>query len=145
MGNSVEAGVFNWNAQLKKKRDVFSIIFFFVLNFIFFNSSFIYSQNETKKHNYKNQNHKVMDQSQRHSQEPRKTGTSWRLKKTKLNVLLVFDDRYINAKIKTYGDQVYTIFRGLNVPEDDIECESFTVISIDSLLLYENNITCKYI
>ena len=24
------------------------------------------------------------------------------------------------------------------VPEDDIECESFTVISIDSLLIYEN-------
>ena len=26
----------------------------------------------------------------------------------------------------------------LNVPEDDIKCESFTVISIDSLLAYEN-------
>ena len=76
MGNSVEAGVFNWKVQLKKKRDVFFIIFFFVLNFIFFNSIFIYSQNETKKHNYKNQNHKVMDQSQTHSQEPRKKGTS---------------------------------------------------------------------
>ena len=25
------------------------------------------------------------------------------------------------------------------MPEDDIECESFTVISIDSLLIYENN------
>ena len=36
-------------------------------------------------------------------------------------------------KIRTYGDTVYTNFRGLNVPEDDIECESFTVISIDSL------------
>ena len=24
----------------------------------------------------------------------------------------------------------------MNVPEDDIECESFTVISIDSLLVY---------
>ena len=28
-------------------------------------------------------------------------------------------------------------FLGLNVPEDDIECESFTVISIDSLLVYD--------
>ena len=26
----------------------------------------------------------------------------------------------------------------LNVPEDDIECKSFTVISIDSLLVYDN-------
>ena len=37
-----------------------------------------------------------------------------------------------------YGDKVYTNFRDLNVPEDDIECEFFTVISIDSLLVYEN-------
>ena len=35
-------------------------------------------------------------------------------------------------------DNVYANFCGLNVPEDDIECESFTVISIDSLLVYEN-------
>ena len=31
---------------------------------------------------------------------------------------------------------VFTNFRSLNVPEDDIECESFTVISVDSLLVY---------
>ena len=28
--------------------------------------------------------------------------------------------------------------RDLNVPEDDIKCESFTVIFIDSLLVYKN-------
>ena len=55
-----------------------------------------------------------------------------------MKVLPVYDDRYIKTKIRTYGDKVYTNFRGLNVPEDDIECESFPVISIDSLLLYEN-------
>ena len=60
------------------------------------------------------------------------------LKNIELNALPVYDDRYIKTKIRTYGDKVYTNFRGLNVPEDDIECESFTVISIDSLLLYEN-------
>ena len=60
------------------------------------------------------------------------------LKNTELNALPVFDDRYIKTKIRTYGDRVYTNFRGLNVPEDDIECESFTVISIDFLLVYEN-------
>ena len=31
--------------------------------------------------------------------------------------------------------------RSLNVPEDDIECESFTVISIDSFLYTKTNIT----
>ena len=37
-----------------------------------------------------------------------------------------------------YGDKVYTNFRGSNVPKDNIECESFTAISIDSFLVYEN-------
>ena len=59
------------------------------------------------------------------------------LKNIKLNALAVYDDRYIKNKIITYGDEVYTIFQCLNVPEDDIEYE-FTVISIDSLLAYKN-------
>ena len=29
-------------------------------------------------------------------------------------------------------------FCGLNVPEDDTECESFTIISVDYLLVCEN-------
>ena len=60
------------------------------------------------------------------------------LKNIELNALPVYDNRYIKTKIRTYNDKVYTNFRGLNVPEDGIECESFTVISIDSLLVYEN-------
>ena len=60
------------------------------------------------------------------------------LKNNELNSLPVYDDRYIKTKIKTYGDKFYTNFRGLNVPEDDIECQFFTVISIDSLLVYNN-------
>ena len=47
-----------------------------------------------------------------------------------LNPLPVSNDRYIKTKIRTYGDKVYTNFRGLNVPEDDIECHFFTVISM---------------
>ena len=35
----------------------------------------------------------------------------------------VYDDRYINIKIRTYGSKVYTNFRCLNVLEDDRECE----------------------
>ena len=53
-----------------------------------------------------------------------------------LNALPVYDGRYIKSKIRTYGDKVYTNFRGLNLLEDDIECKSFTIISIDSLLVY---------
>ena len=57
-------------------------------------------------------------------------------KNIKLNALPVYDDRYIKTKIRTFGDKVYTNFRGLNVPEDDIQCGSFTIFSIDSLLVY---------
>ena len=41
-----------------------------------------------------------------------------------------YDDRYIKTKIRRYGDKFCTNFRGLNVPEDDMECGSFTIISI---------------
>ena len=65
------------------------------------------------------------------------------LKNTELNALRVYDDRYIKIKIRTHGDKVYTNFRGLNVPENHIECESSTVLSIDSLLAYENKYYLK--
>ena len=38
-----------------------------------------------------------------------------------LNALPVNDDRYIKAKIRTDGNNVYTNFHGLNVPEDGLE------------------------
>ena len=44
----------------------------------------------------------------------------------------------IKNKIRKYGDKIYTDFRGLNVPEDGVEREPFTIISIDSLLVYDN-------
>ena len=59
-------------------------------------------------------------------------------KKNELDALPVYDDRCPKTKIRTYGDKVYTDFRGLNVPKGGIECESFIVISIDSLLVYDN-------
>ena len=60
------------------------------------------------------------------------------LKNIELNALPVYDDRYIKTKIRTYDCKVYTNFPRLNMPKDDIEREAFTVISIDSLLVYEN-------
>ena len=61
------------------------------------------------------------------------------LKNIELSDLRAYDDRYIKNKIRIFGDKVYINFRDLNVPENDIEYESFTAISIDS------SITCKYI
>ena len=49
----------------------------------------------------------------------------------------VYDDRYIKTKIRKFGDKVYTKFPSWTVPENDVECESFTFISIDSLLVYK--------
>ena len=63
------------------------------------------------------------------------------LKNIKLKALPVYDDRYIKTKITTLGDKVYTNFCSLNVPEDDIECEAFTVVYIDSLLVYDKKFT----
>ena len=60
------------------------------------------------------------------------------LKNIKLNALPDYDERYLKSETRTYADKGYTNFRGLYVPQDDIECEYFTVISIDSLLVYEN-------
>ena len=65
------------------------------------------------------------------------------LKNTELNALRVYDDRHIKTKIRTHGDKVYTNFPGLNVPENHIECESSAVLSIDSLLAYENKYYLK--
>ena len=59
------------------------------------------------------------------------------LKSIKLNALQVYDYSCIKSKIRRFGDKVYSNARCLNVPEDDIECKSSTVISIDSLLLYD--------
>ena len=52
----------------------------------------------------------------------------------KLNALPV----YIKNKKTTNSEKVFTNFRGLNVLEDDMKYESFTVISIDSLLVYDS-------
>ena len=61
------------------------------------------------------------------------------LENIELNALPVYDNRYINikAKVRAYSDKVYTNFLGMNGLEDDIECEPFTVISTDSLILYK--------
>ena len=56
----------------------------------------------------------------------------------KLNGLSVYGDRYMKIKIRTYSDKVYTNFRGLNMPGDDMEIQSLKVIYIDSLLVYDS-------
>ena len=54
---------------------------------------------------------------------------------------MMIDAYYQN---RTQGDEFYTNFCGLNVPEDDVECKYFTLVSINSSVVYEN-INFKYI
>ena len=67
------------------------------------------------------------------------------LENNELNDLPVYDDRYIKTKIITYGYKVYTDFRGLNMPEDDIECEPLQSFLLILYLYTTRNIICKYI
>ena len=49
--------------------------------------------------------------------------------------------KYIKkTKIRTYDDKIYTKYHTVNVPKDEIECKSFAVIFIDSLLACKKNI-----
>ena len=50
---------------------------------------------------------------------------------------MLYDNRHIKTKIRTYRDKSYINFHGLNVPEDDIGYEIFEVIYIDSLVVYK--------
>ena len=59
------------------------------------------------------------------------------LKNIKLTSVPAYDEKYLKSKTRTYGGKLYADFRDLNVLEDDIECESFIVISIDSLFVYD--------
>ena len=43
------------------------------------------------------------------------------LNNIELKAFSVYDDRYIKTEIRTYGDNVHTNFRSLNVPEDGVE------------------------
>ena len=70
--------------------------------------------------------------------EKYKTTLTEDFKNIKFNTLAVYDERYIKTKLKAYSNKVYTNFHSLNVPEDDIEWESFTVASIHTFLVYNS-------
>ena len=92
------------------------------------------------KHGDKDKSNKLMSFQIDYENLLEKYKTIWtkieNLKYIELNALPVYDDRYIETKIRRYSNKLYTYFRGLNVLEDDIECKSFAVISIDFLLVY---------
>ena len=60
------------------------------------------------------------------------------LKKFELKALPDYDDRRIKTKRIKSGDKSYSNFCGLNLAEYRVERESFTIISIDFLLVHGN-------
>ena len=66
-------------------------------------------------------------------------------KNIELNSLPVYDDRYIKTKIRTYGNNVYANFHGLNVPEDIKNANLLQSFPLIIYLYSKANITCNYI
>ena len=56
-------------------------------------------------------------------------------KNVKLNSLPFYDE-ISKLQNKNNSDNVYTNFSDWDVQEDDTECESFRIVSIDSLIVY---------
>ena len=54
----------------------------------------------------------------------------------RLKNLPVVDNGLKKTETKTYVDKVYSNFCGLNIPEDAVECKSFTIIYSDYLIIY---------
>lgn len=52
-----------------------------------------------------------------------------------LNAFPLYNDRYTKPKMRTFGNNIYSEFRNLNVLEDCVENESFTISSSAFLLL----------
>ena len=61
----------------------------------------------------------------------------------KLNHSSIYADRYVKTKLRINGDKFYTNFRDLNVPEDDIEYESF--IAILFIIYWSSKANSRYI
>ena len=52
-------------------------------------------------------------------------------------IKIKISNSYMKTKIGTFGAKFYTYVWGLNVPGDDMECEHFTVISINSFFVHK--------
>ena len=44
-------------------------------------------------------------------------------------------DIQLKSKVRTYSDKVYTNLHGLNALKDGVECESFTIIYSELIVL----------
>ena len=52
----------------------------------------------------------------------------------KLDSKPVWGDKYIGARIKSYGDKVITNFQGKKVPKEDFSYKCLSLIMLDSVI-----------
>ena len=50
----------------------------------------------------------------------------------------MYNDKYINTKIKIYNDKVYTNFQHNRIPKDNSYCACLSVILLDSTFVNSN-------
>ena len=55
--------------------------------------------------------------------------------KKEFNSELVYNDKYIKARIKIYNNKVYTNFQHNKIPKDNEYCACLSVILVDSIFV----------
>ena len=51
---------------------------------------------------------------------------------------LIYDDKYIKTKIRTFSNAINTLFSGDETPKERVECVCISCVSIDSVLNIKN-------
>ena len=73
----------------------------------------------------------------------------WNKFKEKLNIkfhrMLVYDERYIKAKVREFDGKIKTNFLGEKVPEENMHYTCIACITIDSVMRMDKKIISKFI
>ena len=62
----------------------------------------------------------------------------------KFHSMLVYDQKYLKAKIKEFDGVIKTNFSGKKIPEENKHYTCIACITIDSVMTIEKKIICKF-
>ena len=81
-----------------------------------------------------------------------KYGKNWKVNEYKFESKIVYDDKYIKAKIKTYANSTITNFHNKKIPKEKEPCKFLSIIILDSVIksnkkYYSQTLLeeCKYV
>ena len=63
----------------------------------------------------------------------------------KLHIQLVYDEKYIKTKVKTFNNTINTLFSGYEIPKERIHYVCISAVCIDCILTVDKKITHKFI